>query len=1129
MNINGQIILEETFDENYVPLEEELFDYARTIDIDPINEPHLMWIAREGISAPLPKNWKPCQDQHENIYYFNFANGDSVWDHPCDEHYKKLVQSERKKWRFMKESQGESQKIKPTDEKKDKMEKSENNEFRSGGPNANYSVSTPSMNKGRLTLAPMQSRSQLPPLRGSNAPNEMTMKSSLNTTASSTKTAASRSMNMTSSMSVPVYSTEFDDEVEAYSNTKFNANAESQDMSALKFKNEANNQVFAQPETESESEDYGKDVDFGIDKGLSEKIMNIENLEYEVRGSLEKDFEGTLSLKSSGRTEGIGKISPLLGGDVDNDERLIRANLAAAAAERRANLESSKFKSEENEDEEKEKLERKKKEAIEELQKQIDEEIRRTETEMRKEKETKLAKLKKEIEEEEEAEIDELKKEKEQHIKEELDSKLDKMREEISRLHENDQSSLEKEKEILMEDLQNKVKKSIEEEEERLANEKQMQLEKISADYYSELEELKMELHEEHEEKMETLRNELMEKHEKELNELKKTQDKLHEENMKVQQQEMESTNQGRRAIEELEKGLNAVLKQRREDLRQQHQNEIEELKTEYDQIIERMKEDFKEQERMQKTTMEETLSSELEKMKKDHTKQIETLRQDFVHEKITIQAKLEEERNCLAKKSHELDIWRSELERSSNELSRKEMNLKEREQMYKRKEKEIMQEYAITQIPPGSELRDNEHLSDELMEDANLIQQKSDIRITRSEEELEQVNPSMSNIQIDSSLNNATPDNVGKRQSNPCLSAMTTGIKMVNGGLRAAHSPSSFAERNNNTPKNFASFALLQEQRKNLENIITKFDQLESCMHADLTLWRNKQPQAINTIFTRSEEGITNASLDAASQPNFHQQPNMNLEPVDDEDESSSSDDDSYNNLIKLLKNAQSNSQTRPASKQNGKPEVYTPNGISRPDGVSDNQNLLKIIGDLCKIIENGSALPNKQTSAHTNPIDAANALLQSNMQLSDLPNHISNDMSNVNLVHHAYNSKFGSRLEAPKLTPSNFSFQYVPAKELLRDLRRIGNSKPTVSAADWLPEQRNPLPRQEKTPVTNFTQLHTTDLSNFTFTNHINSAPSEPPMSSTPLKRTRPPRLKVDSDNKISIQYPWSSTLHC
>jgi centrosomal protein CEP164 len=55
-----------------------------------------MWIAREGVMAPLPKGWKACQDQiGDQLYYFNFDTGESIWDHPCDEKYKNLVIDER--------------------------------------------------------------------------------------------------------------------------------------------------------------------------------------------------------------------------------------------------------------------------------------------------------------------------------------------------------------------------------------------------------------------------------------------------------------------------------------------------------------------------------------------------------------------------------------------------------------------------------------------------------------------------------------------------------------------------------------------------------------------------------------------------------------------------------------------------------------------------------------------------------------------------------------------------------------------------------------------------------------------------------------------------------------------------
>lgn len=75
-----------------------------------------MWIAREGVMAPLPKGWKPCEDPIGNqLYYFNFDSGESIWDHPCDEKYKKMVTEERQKLKLLgKKNYRPQQNISPT-------------------------------------------------------------------------------------------------------------------------------------------------------------------------------------------------------------------------------------------------------------------------------------------------------------------------------------------------------------------------------------------------------------------------------------------------------------------------------------------------------------------------------------------------------------------------------------------------------------------------------------------------------------------------------------------------------------------------------------------------------------------------------------------------------------------------------------------------------------------------------------------------------------------------------------------------------------------------------------------------------------------------------------------------------
>lgn len=92
------IILEEEIDPNYEPSIEEIIEYAHWIGMDRDKDKDLFWIAREALLAPLPADWKPCKIKgSDDIYYFNFATGESKWDHPSDEYYKTLFLQEKEK------------------------------------------------------------------------------------------------------------------------------------------------------------------------------------------------------------------------------------------------------------------------------------------------------------------------------------------------------------------------------------------------------------------------------------------------------------------------------------------------------------------------------------------------------------------------------------------------------------------------------------------------------------------------------------------------------------------------------------------------------------------------------------------------------------------------------------------------------------------------------------------------------------------------------------------------------------------------------------------------------------------------------------------------------------------------
>ena len=57
----------------------------------------LFYIAREGLKAPLPEVWKPAKNKKGEIYYLNVETKKTQWEHPCDEHYKKVYQEAFKK------------------------------------------------------------------------------------------------------------------------------------------------------------------------------------------------------------------------------------------------------------------------------------------------------------------------------------------------------------------------------------------------------------------------------------------------------------------------------------------------------------------------------------------------------------------------------------------------------------------------------------------------------------------------------------------------------------------------------------------------------------------------------------------------------------------------------------------------------------------------------------------------------------------------------------------------------------------------------------------------------------------------------------------------------------------------
>ena len=55
------------------------------------------WIAEVALQAPLPAPWREHHDDSGHAYFHNPQTGETVWRHPNDSHFERIVERERLK------------------------------------------------------------------------------------------------------------------------------------------------------------------------------------------------------------------------------------------------------------------------------------------------------------------------------------------------------------------------------------------------------------------------------------------------------------------------------------------------------------------------------------------------------------------------------------------------------------------------------------------------------------------------------------------------------------------------------------------------------------------------------------------------------------------------------------------------------------------------------------------------------------------------------------------------------------------------------------------------------------------------------------------------------------------------
>ena len=92
------------------PSKDEVEEYAAWLGMDLPEDNDLLWIAKEGLRAPLPKPWQPCHTEDNEMFYFNVETGESTWDHPCDARYKQICNGRKQEKQDRKEKKMEKEK-----------------------------------------------------------------------------------------------------------------------------------------------------------------------------------------------------------------------------------------------------------------------------------------------------------------------------------------------------------------------------------------------------------------------------------------------------------------------------------------------------------------------------------------------------------------------------------------------------------------------------------------------------------------------------------------------------------------------------------------------------------------------------------------------------------------------------------------------------------------------------------------------------------------------------------------------------------------------------------------------------------------------------------------------------------
>ncbi|PIK41636.1 putative centrosomal protein, partial [Apostichopus japonicus] len=733
MMVGNQLVLEEDYDENYQPNEEDILEYAQVVGINPDIEPELMWIAREGINAPLPNDWKPCQDTGGgDIYYFNFSTGESMWDHPCDEFYRTMVAEEREKMKLA-GGGGQKKETKKKKEKKDKKEKSEKKQESLLAP-----LKGDTLGSTQGSFGGTKESSQLGSIRssmgspgrklGKNDPPPF-LKSGKDENLS-LKGLREESLQMLPDMS------------EEDETPRLNLDLDLQDIGQLGYdESEVSDGIGNNPPKVSASDDEDDDVsvDFGIDAGLSKRLGLMDAGSLELADDSPRspdDLPQSRFLKSSKKDKPVlSQKAPIASKEgldlktagtkpsfnLPTAEELSRKPSLSAVEDRRRTEREENVKNKKEEDiealkqqlekerlEQEELLRREHEDSVAQLKKRLEEEIEGAKLELLEDKEEKIRKLKEKMETEEDEEEDNIMKEKENQIsemrkrvKEEtedeeamlMEGKTDairKLKESIKRDQQTEEDKLREEQKNALESLQRELEEIRSTEQKKVERRKRGGeetdtergrgiIDELKAKLDAELKELQRQAEDKHREERQEKETEMKKKHERDMDDLLAKITETQEEERKRSEEKLRMSREKQMAVSEMEEGMEKVLTERKQEIKQEQSKEIEKMRKDHEKLLQSLKRELEEEEAKIREDGRRKLEAAKDELSQKQSREMNEMKTEFEKQKKDNHKSQEEQEKALKKVTDTLQKRRDDLEKEKEEIEKEEQKLKKR------------------------------------------------------------------------------------------------------------------------------------------------------------------------------------------------------------------------------------------------------------------------------------------------------------------------------------------------------------------------------------------------------------------------------------------------------------------